>query len=178
MSNLILKTVQGTAQADSQPAFKHGEAELKPGFFKFCWKSTIFTWRRAYQLFSDAVDGKVLGRLFYLELNLIWIPMRDRLDISYFPQQPDHKPPSFRPPSFTLHGHWFLPLTCSLGLLCHLPARLFVLSSSSTLFVSLAGHWFGFAIPSLSLGGASVVAEENRYPFYVFIISQIKKLMN
>lgn len=46
------------------------------------------------------------------------------------------------------------------------------------LFISLAGHWFGFAIPSLSLGGASVVAEENRYPFYVFIISQIKKLMN
>lgn len=44
--------------------------------------------------------------------------------------------------------------------------------------ISLAGHWFGFAIPSLSLGGASVVAEENRYPFYVFIISQIKKLMN
>lgn len=40
------------------------------------------------------------------------------------------------------------------------------------------GHWFSFAIPSLSLGGASVVAEENRYPFYVFIISQIKKLMN
>lgn len=151
---------------------------VKPGFFKFCWKSTIFTWRRAYKLFSDAVDGKVLGRLFYLELNLIWIPMRDRLDLSCFPQQPDHKPPSFRPPSFTLHGHWFLPLTCSLGLLCHLPACLFVLSSSSTLFVSLAGHWFGFAIPSLSLGGASVVAEENRYPFYVFIISQIKKLMN
>lgn len=101
MSNLILKTVQGTAQVDSQPAFKHGEAELKPGFFKFCWKSTIFTWRRAYKLFSDAVDGKVLGRLFYLELNLIWIPMRDRLDLSCFPQQPDHKPPSFRPPSFT-----------------------------------------------------------------------------
>lgn len=45
-------------------------------------------------------------------------------------------------------------------------------------FISLAGHWFGFAIPSLSLSGASVVAEENRYPFYVFVISQIKKLMN
>lgn len=43
---------------------------------------------------------------------------------------------------------------------------------------SLAGHWFGFAVPTLSLGGASVVAEENRYPFYVFIISQIKKTMN
>ncbi|TNN42701.1 hypothetical protein EYF80_047094 [Liparis tanakae] len=30
--------------------------------------------------------------------------------------------------------------------------------------ISLAGHWFGFAIPSLSLGGASVVAEENSHP--------------
>lgn len=33
----------------------------------------------------------------------------------------------------------------------------------------------GFAVPTLSLSGASVVAEENRYPFFVFIISQIKK---
>lgn len=31
MSNLILKTIQGTAQVDSQPAFKHGEAERQPG---------------------------------------------------------------------------------------------------------------------------------------------------
>eukprot|EP00064_Thunnus_orientalis_P007834 superscaffoldBa00000892_g7856 len=38
----------------------------------------------------------------------------------------------------TLHGHRSLPLTCSLGLSCHLSARLFVLSSSSTLlFLSL-----------------------------------------
>lgn len=57
-------------------------------------------------------------------------------------------------------------------------ARPFVLSFFFYPLISLAGHWFGFAIPSLSLSGASVVAEENRYPFYVFIISQIKKLMN
>lgn len=108
MSNLILKTVQGTAQVDSQPAFSTGKQNCnqvgKPGFFKLCWKSTIFTWRRAYKLFSDAVEGKVLGRLFYLELNLNWIPMRDRLDLSCFPQQPDHKPPSFRPPSSLCTG--------------------------------------------------------------------------
>lgn len=85
-------------------------------------------------------------------------------------------PPDPRLSSLTQHGHRFLPLACSRGLF---PSRC---PSVSALFfyppISLAGHQFGFAIPSLSLGGASDVAEENRYPFYVFIISQIKKLMN
>lgn len=95
-----------------------------------------------------------------------------------FPQQLDRTPPSFRLSSFTLHGHQSLPLRVSTRPLLPPPCP-----SARALFVSypltsLAGHWFGFALPSLSLGGASVVAEENRYPFYVFIISQIKKLMN
>lgn len=44
-------------------------------------------------------------------------------------------------------------------------------------FVSLS--WLvDFSLLLLSHGGASVVAEENRYPFYVFIITQIKMLTN
>lgn len=41
-----------------------------------------------------------------------------------FPQQLDHTLPVPRLSSFTLHGHQSLPLACSLGCSCHLPACL------------------------------------------------------
>lgn len=100
----------------------------------------------------------------------------DRRRLSPFPQQLDHTPPGSRPRSFTLQRSVSAsrpsarPLSPS--------PRLSVRALFFHPLTSLAGHWFGFAVPTRSLSGASVVAEENRYPFYVFIFSQIKKPMN
>lgn len=117
---------------------------------------------------------KGLARLFCWELSLIWIPIRP-LRSPRFPQQLDRTLPVSRPPSSTPHGHQCLTLTRSTRPLSPSPRPSV---RASALFTSLAGRWFGFAVPMLSHGGASVVAEENRYPFYVFIISQIKKPKN
>lgn len=131
---------------------------------------------RAFLFFPGGFEIKGVGWIILLGVEPHLDSHERRWDLSCFPPQLDHTPPPSPLPSFILYGHRSLPLTCSLGLSCYLPARLFVLFFYP--LISLAGHWFSFAIPSLSLGGASVVAEENRYPFYVFIISQIKKLMN
>lgn len=94
----------------------------------------------------------------------------DHRGLPRFPRQLDHVLPPFvtsllrsARTSASTSRTFTRPLSPSVLLVC------------SCFHPSLAGRWFGFAVPTLSLSGASVVAEENRYPFYVFIISQIKK---
>lgn len=108
-------------------------------------------------------------------LNLFWILFRDRWSLPF--------PSAARPDAATFSTSLLDYSRASIPA-SRLFTRLLFPSPCTSVgavfydLISLAGHRFGFAIPSLSLGGASDVAEENRYPFYVFIISQIKKQMN
>lgn len=112
---------------------------------------------------------KGLARWVYWEFSLT-VPPVDHRGLARFLRQLDHVLPLFVTS--------LLRSATDIGVYVSRvhPASLAIFPLVRSCFhSSLAGRWFGFAVPTLSLSGASVVAEENRYPFYVFIISQIKK---